>query len=73
MVAGTVRLVLPAGGLVGAGPRPPAGAAAFRPGEGTDRLLKSLQLRLRARPDDREAYVQLGSAYLQKARETGDP
>lgn len=73
VVAGTVRLVLPAGGLVGAGPRPPAGAAAFRPGEGTDRLLKSLQLRLRARPDDREAYVQLGSAYLQKARETGDP
>ncbi len=46
---------------------------AAHPGERTDRLVERLQLRLRERPSDQRAYVQLGSAYLQKARETGDP
>jgi tetratricopeptide (TPR) repeat protein len=39
----------------------------------TDLLLERLQERLRSRPADQEAYLTLGSAYLQKARETGDP
>ena len=38
----------------------------------TDRQIESLQLRLQARPEAPHSYVQLGSAYLQKARETGD-
>jgi|DewCreStandDraft_2_1066082.scaffolds.fasta_scaffold00162_96 tetratricopeptide (TPR) repeat protein len=44
-----------------------------RPGERTDRLIERLQLRLRERPSDQRTYVELGTAYLQKARETGDP
>jgi tetratricopeptide (TPR) repeat protein len=39
----------------------------------TDRAIEALQTRLRERPEDQAAYVQLGAAYLQKARETGDP
>jgi tetratricopeptide (TPR) repeat protein len=39
----------------------------------TDNRLETLQERLRQNPDDQPAYVQLGAAYLQKARETGDP
>ena len=39
----------------------------------TDRLIESLQSRLKVRPNDTDSSVQLGSAYLQKARETGNP
>ena len=39
----------------------------------TDRQIKSLQDQLRAYPNDWQSYSQLGLAYLQKARETGDP
>ena len=42
----------------------------------TDAAVAQLQRRLTDRPDDPAAarfYAQLGSAYLQKARETGDP
>jgi tetratricopeptide (TPR) repeat protein len=39
----------------------------------TDRLMESLQIRLKSWPQDQNTYVQLGSAYIQKARETGDP
>ena len=39
----------------------------------TDTLIKSLQDRLRANPEDWQSYSLLGLAYLQKARETGDP
>jgi tetratricopeptide (TPR) repeat protein len=45
----------------------------YRAGASTDHLIKSLQTRLRTSPDDWQAYSQLGGAYLQKARETGDP
>lgn len=38
----------------------------------TDRLVERLQERIGSQPKDTEAYVQLGGAYLQKARETGD-
>jgi tetratricopeptide (TPR) repeat protein len=38
----------------------------------TDRLIERLQIRLDAIPEDSQGYVRLGSAYLQKARETGD-
>lgn len=39
----------------------------------TDNRVETLQVRLKQNPDDQQAYVQLGAAYLQKARETGDP
>lgn len=42
-------------------------------GAETDRAIAQLQTRLKAVPDDFAAYSQLGLAYLQKARETGDP
>jgi tetratricopeptide (TPR) repeat protein len=47
--------------------------AASRTSASTDKLIQSLQERLRANPDDWQSYSQLGLAYLQKARETGDP
>lgn len=39
----------------------------------TDAQIQTLQDRLRLNPEDWQAYSQLGLAYLQKARETGDP
>ncbi len=39
----------------------------------TDTLIQTLQERLRQNPDDWQSYSQLGVAFLQKARETGDP
>jgi tetratricopeptide (TPR) repeat protein len=39
----------------------------------TDTLIQTLQERLKANPEDWQSYSQLGLAYLQKARETGDP
>ena len=39
----------------------------------TDSRVSTLQERLKQNPNDQPAYVQLGAAYLQKARETGDP
>ena len=51
-----------------------------RSGEYTSRLglsidaqIQSLQDRLRSNPEDWQSYSQLGLAYLQKAREVGDP
>ena len=48
-------------------------AGVYRTSVSTDRLVSRLQTRLREHPDDWEAYSQLGMAYLQKSRETGDP
>lgn len=39
----------------------------------TDAFIGNLQARLTKKPDDAQAYEYLGVAYLQKARETGDP
>ena len=39
----------------------------------TDRRIERLQGRLRLFSNDYESYTELGAAYLQKARETGDP
>ncbi len=39
----------------------------------TDRLVATLQQRLKQKADDGRALSSLGAAYLQKARETGDP
>ena len=39
----------------------------------TYRRIESLQRRLRLYSNDYESYTKLGAAYLQKARETGDP
>lgn len=47
--------------------------SASRTSASTDKLVQSLQDRLRANPNDWQSYSQLGLAYLQKARETGDP
>jgi tetratricopeptide (TPR) repeat protein len=51
-----------------------------RSGESTSRLglsidaqIQALQNRLRSNPEDWQSYSQLGLAYLQKAREAGDP
>ena len=49
------------------------GAMDNRRGPSTDGLIEDLQTRLRANATDWQAYSQLGVAYLQKARETGDP
>ena len=38
-----------------------------------DAQIETLQDELRSHPDDWQSYSQLGLAYLQKARETGDP
>ena len=47
--------------------------APFRLRTANDRTIEMLQERLVARPSDQSAYLQLGGAYLQRARETGDP
>jgi len=39
----------------------------------TDRIIELLQTRLLAQPEDGASHTQLGNAYLQKARESGDP
>jgi tetratricopeptide (TPR) repeat protein len=39
---------------------------------GTDEKIESLQLRVKAAPRDYAGYDELGSVFLQKARETGD-
>jgi tetratricopeptide (TPR) repeat protein len=44
-----------------------------RMGATTDQTIQALQTRLKAVPADLDSYSQLGLAYLQKARETGDP
>jgi tetratricopeptide (TPR) repeat protein len=47
--------------------------AAPREWSATDRLIERLEKRQQVRQSDQYAYVELGGAYLQKARETGDP
>ena len=63
--------------LRGAEPSPaPArdgAAAAARPGAGTDAQIAQLQAALRGAPRALSLRTQLADAYLQKARETGDP
>lgn len=44
-----------------------------RTGATTDRMINTLQQRLKTFPEDGPSYSQLGLAYLQKAREIGDP
>lgn len=46
---------------------------ASRVGASVDEQIQTLQGLLRENPDDWQSYTQLGFAYLQKARETGDP
>jgi tetratricopeptide (TPR) repeat protein len=46
---------------------------ASRTSASTDAQIQSLQTQLRKHPNDWQSYSQLGLAYLQKARETGDP
>jgi len=53
--------------VIAAGPAPLA--AQQNP---TDRLIRSLQSRVKMYPQDYAGYDQLGAAYIQKGRETGD-
>lgn len=48
-------------------------AADRRPVNATDQAIWSYQEHIRQVPDDVNAYALLGAAYLQRARETGDP
>jgi tetratricopeptide (TPR) repeat protein len=48
-------------------------AAELRPFTRTDDLIAGLQDRIRRKPADLDSYAQLGAAYVQRARETGDP
>jgi cytochrome c-type biogenesis protein CcmH/NrfG len=48
-------------------------AAAQRPVNRTDRLIWDTQEVLRENPNSVDAYAVLGAAYVQKARDTGDP
>ncbi len=50
-----------------------AAAAQARPVDKTDRLIWDYQQRVRENPGDVQGYAVLGAAYLQKARDTGDP
>lgn len=50
-----------------------AAAAQQRPVDKTDQLIWDYQQRVKASPDDVQSYAVLGAAYLQKARDTGDP
>jgi tetratricopeptide (TPR) repeat protein len=46
---------------------------ALPPGATTEQRIESLQARVRANPEDPDGYGRLGLAYLQRARESGDP
>jgi tetratricopeptide (TPR) repeat protein len=61
--------------LVNRGESPPAppGADLAVPAGSTSELIAGLQDAVRAAPDDADGYAALGQAYLQRARETGDP
>jgi pentatricopeptide repeat protein len=64
------------GGAAGASVASPFAAVRAPSWSGTDALVTQLQDLLKTRPDDALSparYAQLGSLYLQKARETGDP
>jgi len=50
-----------------------ASDSSLRANASTDAQIQSLQGKLRSHPEDWPAYAQLGLAYLQKARESGDP
>ena len=48
-------------------------AAGQRPANKTDQVIWDYQERVRRNPGDVSAYTVLGAAYIQRARETGDP
>ncbi len=48
-------------------------AAEERPSSATDQLISETQAKVDAAPEDADAHAVLGAAYLQLARETGDP
>jgi pentatricopeptide repeat protein len=57
-------------------PQQPFGAGKAPAWSTTDKAVEQLQVALKSRPDDpltATRYAQLGSLYLQKVRETGDP
>jgi len=62
----------PSGGPDAAELRREAALPVPAPGESTDSRVADLQRLVRAAPDDPRGYTQLGLAYLQKVRETGD-
>lgn len=56
---------------VASGEAQPA-AGLGRPARNTEELIEDLQRQVRAEPDKAAGYAQLGDAYLQRTRETGD-
>src|SRR4051794_34894279 len=56
----------------GSAPRPPASLDGGAPARTTDGQIRELQAQVRAEPKQGDLYAQLGEAYLQKVRETGD-
>jgi tetratricopeptide (TPR) repeat protein len=74
LFGGTFRDGSPAAAPAGAAASestPFVGAAAF--GRTTTRRVEQLQAKLQANPDDVRSLAELGLAYEQRARETGDP
>ncbi len=59
-------------GFLGQGDGPSA-AVQPAPAGTTEQIIWSLQERIRRAPADVDAYAALGAAYVQRARETGDP
>jgi tetratricopeptide (TPR) repeat protein len=70
-----VVLAFAAGGVLRSGidPLAPAGNGETAPASTTASRIEQLQQRLRADPADSAAGIELSAAYLQRARETGDP
>jgi tetratricopeptide (TPR) repeat protein len=64
----------PSPGALAAAPAAPTGTGFVQTGtEDTAALVAGLQQHLKASPKDAEGYAELGLAYQQRARETGDP
>ena len=73
VVLGAFALANHSGGPTSAasGEAQPA-AGLGRPARNTEELIEDLQRQVRAEPDKAAGYAQLGDAYLQRTRETGD-
>jgi len=73
LVASLAAFAVLAGGRPQSGPPSQADLPVPRPGEPTDSRIARLQRIAVAAPRDASIAAQLGAAYLQKVRETGDP
>ena len=72
MIGGAVLAGLASGRDTTRSPVPVAESHAA-PSDATDRLIAGLLARIQRLPENADAHTQLGAAYLQKVRESGDP